>query len=127
MFQGDQTKDHFSPCEGPILLWSSFLVSFHFHFNPFFFLWVSFQFIFLLHFFWIPFPAFSLCFCLLIFLEGVSLTELHFFSYLPSSIRHLIAYSSRGDFFSPLPLNMEGDPWSGYKRKFIRFKRGDYG
>ena len=36
MFQGDQTNDHFSPCEGPILLWSSFLASLHFHFNPFF-------------------------------------------------------------------------------------------
>ena len=50
-----------------------------------------------------------------------------FFSYLPSSIKHLITYSSRGDFSSPLPPNVEGDPWSGYRKEFIRLKKGDYG
>ena len=50
MFLGNWTKDHFSSREGPILLWSSFLVSLHFHFNPFFPL-VSFQFAFLIDFF----------------------------------------------------------------------------
>ena len=94
-----------------------------------FFFWVSFQFIFLLHFFCVPFPAISLCFCLLIFLEGVSLTTFGtpFFLTLSFDIKHLIAYSSRGDFSSLLPPNVEGDPWSGYRRKFIKLKKGDYG
>ena len=37
-----------------------------------------------------------------------------YFSNLPSNIRHLTAYSSRGDFSSPLPPNVGGDPWSSY-------------
>ena len=129
MFQGDQTKDHFSPCEGPILLWSSFLVSLHFHFNPFF-LWVSFQFIFLLHLF---LGSLSSIFTLLLLTHISRKGELNsfwnsiFFQYLSSSIRHLIAYRLREDFSSLLPPNAEGDPWSGYKRKFIRLKMGDYG
>ena len=91
---------------------------FGFLFNSFFF-----------YIFWVLFPSFSLCFCLLIFLEGVSLTTFGtpFFSYLPSSIRHLIVHSSRGGFSSPLPSNVEGDPWLGYKKEFIRLKKGDYG
>ena len=128
MFLGNWTKDHFSSREGPILLWSSFLVSLHFHFNPFFplgFFSIHFSSTFFLG----SLSSILLCFCLLTFLERVSLTTFgtSFFSYLPSNIRHLIAHSSRGGFSSPLPPNVKGDPWSGYRKKFIKLKRGDYG
>ena len=114
MFQGDQTKDHF--CEGPFFVVFSF-VSSSFHHFPLIF-----------HFSWFLFQQF--CFVLAHFyvFSGVSSTslELHFL-HLPSSIRHLIVLSSREDFFLLLPPSVEGDPWSGYKRKFIMLKRGDYG
>ena len=128
MFQGDQTKDHFSPSERPILLWSSFFVSFHFHFNPFFLGFFSIHFS--STFFWGSlFNIFALLLHTHISRKGElnSFWNSIFFQYLPSSIRHLIAYRLREDFSSPLPPNAEGDPWSGYRRKFIRLKRGDYG
>ena len=103
VFLGNQTKDHFSSREGPILLWSSFLVSLHFHFNPFFPLGF-FSIHFSSTFFWVLFFQ-HFCFCSFSYFPQSGLNTFcnSNFPHLPSSIRHLIAYSARGDFFSLLP------------------------
>ena len=80
-------------------------------------------------FFWFPFHHFRFAFASHISRRG----ELNnfwnsiFLIVLPFSIRHLIAHSSIGGFSSPLPPNVEGDPWLGYRKEFIMLKRGDYG
>ena len=118
MFLGDQTKDHFFvflPC------FSSFFISTHFF-------WVIFN-SFFLYIFWVLFSAFSLCFCLLIFLEGVRLTTFGSPFFLTFAFRHRAFDRLQLEMrflFAFIP-SVKGDPWSGYIRKFIRLKRGDYG
>ena len=64
------------------------------------------------------FNIFVLFLLIFIFLRGeLNISWNSNFPNLPSSIRHLTAYSSRGDFSSPLPPSVGGDPWSGYWRK----------
>ena len=106
VFQGDQTKDHFSSCEEPILLWSSFFV--FLHFKPFFlfisFHFISFHFIFLLHFSFRFLQYCCFAFAHLYSFSGVSSTplELHFFTF---AFQHQAfdRLSLREDFSLPLP------------------------
>ena len=122
VFQGDQTNDHFSPCEGPILFWSSFFVSLHFK-STHFFLFFSFHFPFSF-LFQVSFLALLLFFCSLIFFQWCELntfgTPFFTFAFQHQAFDRL---SLREDFFLSLPPSVEGDPWSGYRRKFIRLKR----
>ena len=103
---------------------------------PFLFLFISnqpvfsFHFIFLLHFsFRFLFSHCCFAFAHLYSFSSVSLTplEFHFFTF---ALQHQAfdRLNSKEDFSLPLPLppNVEGDPWSGYRRKFIRLKRSDY-
>ena len=89
----------------------------------------SFYFIFLLHFSF-GFLFYHCCFAFahLYSFSGVSSTplEFHFFTF---AFQHQTfdRLSLREDFSPPLPSSVEGDHWSGYRRKFIKLKRGDYG
>ena len=81
--------------------------------------------------FLISLSSFSfLCFCSysLLFLYGVSSTsfETLFSSYLPSSIRHLIAYSplEKSFFAFVFAPSVGGDPWSGYWKKNYQAQKG---
>ena len=113
----------FSSHTGPILLWSSVLTSLHFHFDPFF-LWVSFHFTFLFHFSLVPFSTFCFAFVYLYIFQH--LLGLHFpHICLPASDIWSFMIL-RENFSLSLPPSMEGDPWSGFRKKFIKFKRGDY-
>ena len=89
------------------------------------FVHLSFSFIFLwFSSFFIPFSVFLVCSCSFLFFCGVSSTffgTLIFQICLPAS-DILIAYSSRGDFSSPLPPSVGGDPWLGCRKKFTRLK-----
>ena len=123
-FKVIRPRNHFSPREGPILLWSSFFVSLHFKSTRFFF---SFYFP-SSFFFWVSFLALLLCFCLLIFFQWYELNTFGtlFFTF---AFQHQAfdCLSLREDFSPPLPLSVEGEPWLGHRRKFIRLKMGDYG
>ena len=102
MFKGNQIKDHFLSCDRPIFLILTF---------PFYF--------FIYHHFFFHFPTF----CRII--------SKHF-SHLPFNIGILflllrqgsILHNLRTVFLLHMPPNVEGDPWSGFRKEIIRLKGG---
>ena len=120
MFQGDHTKDHSSSHEGSFSL--SFFVSLHLHFNPFFF---GFLFISLFVLF------FRVLLRLFFFFERLDFwwVQLYFqdWDFFAARLLKTDAFVIlRVSLFRHLPSSVESDPWSGFKKKISRFKRGDY-
>ena len=85
-----------------------------------FLLWAFFSFYF--SFIFSSFCILSLNVC--IFYESKFLFRTQSFRSMPLDNKHL--HDPQNFTFRHLPSSVEADPWSGFKKKIIRLKRGDY-